>query len=345
MDTKIKVLLTGAGAPGGPGIIKALLKDPNIDLIVCDADEFASGRFLGLNFIKIPKAQDENFIAEIIKICHYHSIKVVFPLVTLELFRFAEVKKIFQYKGIEVIVSDVEYLNIANDKRKLLDYLTSKGIGVPNYRVVTSIEEIELACRELNYPSNAVVIKPSVSNGSRGVRILSESISEYDLLFNEKPGNLFSSLSKIRETLSNKTFPELLMSEYLPGDEYTVDTIVKGGKVNIILPRKRIKMVGGISVAGIFLKNDCIIEYCSQIIESMHLEGPIGIQVKADVEGKFKVLEINPRIQGTSVSAIGAGINLPLLAVHNALNIADFNVSIKWGVGFVRYYDELFYNV
>ncbi len=337
--------MTGAGAPGGPGIIKALLKDPNIDLIVCDADEFASGRFLGLKFIKIPRAQDESFISEILKVCHCYSIKVVFPLVTLELFRFAEAKKLFQDEGIRVIVSDVEYLNIANDKRKLYDYLTRKGITVPNYRVATSIEEIEVACRELNYPYNAVVIKPSVSNGSRGVRILSESISEYDLLFNEKPGNLFSNLSKIRETLANKIFPEILISEYLPGDEYTVDTIVKDGKVNIVIPRKRVKMIGGISVAGIFLDNDCIINYCSQIIESMHLEGPIGIQVKADAEGKFKVLEINPRIQGTSVSAIGAGINLPLLAVHNALNIADFNVSIRWGVGFVRYYNELFYNV
>lgn len=344
MDNKIKVLVTGAGAPGGPGIIKALLRDSNIEIVVCDADEFASGRFLGLDFIKIPKAQDENFIEEILKICNNNSIMVVFPLVTLELFRFAEVKKIFKDSGIEVIVSDDVYLNISNDKRKLLDYLSRMGIPVPNYRVATTIEEIELACIELNYPSNPVVIKPSVSNGSRGVRVLSESISEYDLLFNEKPNNLFSSLNKIREILSNKKFPELLITEYLPGDEYTVDTIVKDGKVNIVLPRKRLKMVGGISVAGIFIKNQLIIDYCTKVIESMHLEGPIGIQVKADVNGEFKILEINPRIQGTSVSAIGAGVNLPLLAVYNALGIADFNLSIKWGVGFVRYYEELFYN-
>ncbi len=337
--------MTGAGAPGGPGIIKALLKDPNIELIVCDADELASGRFLGVEFIQIPKASDENFIPEVLNICKYKFIQVVFPLVTLELFRFAEAKKLFESYGINVIVSDVDFLNIANDKRKLLDYLTNAEIAVPQYRVANTMEEIVLACEDLNYPSNPVVLKPSVSNGSRGVRILSESISEYDLLFKEKPGNLFSSLTKIRETLSDRKFPEVVISEYLPGDEYTVDTIVCDGKVKIVLPRKRIRMVGGISVSGIFLKNDCIIDYCSQIIESMHLEGPIGIQVKADVEGKFKVLEINPRIQGTSVSAIGAGINLPQLAVYNAIRNADFNVQVKWGVGFVRYYDELFYNV
>ena len=31
----INVLMTGAGAPGGPGIIKALLEDKMIKLVVC----------------------------------------------------------------------------------------------------------------------------------------------------------------------------------------------------------------------------------------------------------------------------------------------------------------------
>lgn len=344
MTSKIKVLMTGAGAPGGPGIIKALLKDQNINLIVCDADEFASGRFLGVPFIKIPKANDKDFVDVILKICSSYSIQVIFPLVTLELFRFSSVKDRFKKIGVEVIVSDQKYLSIANNKRKLYDYLSSLGVSVPVYRVAKTIQEVELACSELKYPSSPVVLKPSVSNGSRGVRILSESVSEYDLLFAQKPANLFSNLSKIKDILSNKTFPELLISEYLPGEEYTVDTIVNRGKVKIVLPRKRLKMIGGISVAGVFLKHDDIIKYCTEIIESMNLEGPVGVQVKADVEGNFKILEINPRIQGTSVAALGAGVNLPLLAVYNAFHNADFNLAINWGIGFVRYYDELFYN-
>jgi carbamoyl-phosphate synthase large subunit len=343
MNRKVKVLMTGAGAPGGPGIIKALLKEPNIELIVCDADEMASGRFLGIPFFKVPKAMDEKFIDSIIDICINNEIQVVFPLVTLELFRFSSSKVQFKELGIEVIVSEESFLNIANNKRKLLDHLSTKGILVPEYRVATSITELENASRDLNYPNNEVVIKPSVSNGSRGVRILSEKISEYDLLFNEKPGNLFSNLSKIKDVLSDNYFPELIISEYLPGDEYTIDTIVRNGQVKIILPRKRVKMNGGISVAGKFVKNDRIIDYCIEIIESMHLEGPIGVQVKEDREGNFKILEINPRIQGTSVAALGAGINLPVLSIFNALNTANFKLPINWNAGFVRHYEELFY--
>ena len=36
MDDKIRVLMTGAGAPGGAGIIKALSQDQNIKLYVTD---------------------------------------------------------------------------------------------------------------------------------------------------------------------------------------------------------------------------------------------------------------------------------------------------------------------
>ena len=76
----------------------------------------------------------------------------------------------------------------------------------------------------------------------------------------------------------------------------------------------------------------------------MNLSGPIGIQVKQAEDGQYKVLEINPRIQGTSVSALGAGINLPLNAV-----LQEYYQSIptleepKWGVSFTRYYMEVFH--
>ena len=42
--------MTGAGAPGGPGIIKGLRQDKNIDLLVCDSNPNASGRYLNEKF-------------------------------------------------------------------------------------------------------------------------------------------------------------------------------------------------------------------------------------------------------------------------------------------------------
>ena len=133
--------MTGAGAPGGPGIIKALQIDKRLNLIVADADELATGRFLNKSFYKIPKANSPEFIDEILNICSKEDIHVIFPLVTLELFKFSKYKDIFDKRGIKIIVSDNEGLEIANDKSALYRHLAAKNITTPLFRVVDTVKE------------------------------------------------------------------------------------------------------------------------------------------------------------------------------------------------------------
>ncbi len=335
--------MTGAGAPGGPGIIKGLKKDKNIDLLVCDANANASGRYLNNKFEQIPMANDESFIDVILRVCDKYQIDVIFPLVTKELFLFSKNKDLFLKKGIKVIVSDYENLKIANDKSALCVHLKKNSILTPNFVVVNSVDSLKEAFIKLGYPKEPICIKPSVSNGSRGVRIIDAQINEFDLLFNYKPNSIYMTYDKLLEVLNEKEIPELLVSEYLPGDEYTIDSIVQKGKVKVVLPRRRTKMNGGISVAGEFENNKEIINYCIDVINSLNLDGPIGIQVKKSKEGVYKILEINPRIQGTSIAALGVGVNLPLLSVYSVLDKEIEIPQIKWNTNFVRYYEEIFY--
>jgi carbamoyl-phosphate synthase large subunit len=335
--------MTGAGAPGGPGVIKCLLKDKNIDLLVCDINPEASGRFLHKQFVQIPPATDNDFITQIFQICEEEKIDVIFPLVTRELFKFSKEKAKFEKKGIKVIVSDYESLQIANNKSSLCKHLYNNNIPTPKFEIVSNYNELLESMKVLGFPNQPLCIKPSISNGSRGVRIIDDSIDEFDLLFNHKPNSLYMSFEKLKSILKSTDFPELLVSEVLPGSEYSIDTIVSNGNILIILPRKRNKINAGISVAGKFEKNIEIIEYCKKIINSLKLSGPIGIQVKKSKNGDYKILEINPRIQGTSIAALGAGINLPLLSVYSTLGM-DINISkINWDAKFVRYYNEVFY--
>lgn len=339
----IKVLMTGAGAPGGPGIIKGLQQDSNIDLIVGDVNPVASGKFLNDKFELLLNADDPEFISDLLRICIKNQIDIIFPLVTKELFKLSKGKKIFSEHGIKIVVSDYESLKIANDKSALYNHLKPKNILTPNFRVAKTFTEVIEAFEQLGFPKNPICIKPSISNGSRGVRIIDNSIDEFDLLFKHKPNSLYMTFDKLKEILADKEFPELLISEVLPGEEFTIDTIVSKGKAEIVLPRKRTKMNGGISVAGSFEENDEIINYCKEIIASLDLDGPIGLQVKKSSTGDFKILEINPRIQGTSIAALGLGVNLPLLAIYNALGETIKMPIVKWETNFVRYYNEVFY--
>ena len=104
-------------------------------------------------------------------------------------------------------------------------------------------------------------------------------------------------------------------------------------------------MINGITVEGEFIKEEAIIQSCRQIIKELRLHGNIGIQLKGSETGQFLLLEINPRVQGTISAALGAGINLPLLAVKQELGlpISPDELIVKWGTKFSRYWNEVFY--
>jgi carbamoyl-phosphate synthase large subunit len=131
----------------------------------------------------------------------------------------------------------------------------------------------------------------------------------------------------------------------LPGEEYSVDCLADHGESVLIVPRIRKRMINGISVEGEFVKEENIIHYCRQIIKELQLHGNIGIQVKKSSGDQFLILEINPRVQGTICAALGAGINLPVLAIKQELNlpVTPDDLIVKWGTKFSRYWEEVFY--
>jgi carbamoyl-phosphate synthase large subunit len=337
--------MTGAGAPGAPGIISCLLKDPSVQLTVADANDKAVGRYLHHDFHMIPKANDPGFIDAIMSLCKSLGIQVILPLVTKELFAFSEQRTRFEKEGIKVMVSSQEAIAISNNKSRCYKFLQEKGLPLPKFFITNNNEEFIHAAFELGHPSKSFCFKPSISNGSRGVRIVDDSLNEIDQLFNEKPYNIFITYAHALKILSSGKTPELLVSENLPGEEYSVDCICHHGEPILVVPRLRKKMINGISVEGIFMKDEAIIEYCKAIIKAIGLHGNIGIQVKRNEKGEALLLEINPRVQGTIVAGLGAGINLPLLAMKQELGlpISPGEMDVKWGTRFSRFWSEIYY--
>ena len=345
MGSPINILMTGGGAPGAAGILKSLKQEPSFNIIAADANPNAVGRYMSKDFEIIPFAADPSFADTVLTLCKKKNIPIVLPLVTRELIPLSLYQKDLERAGVKLPISPTASLEIANNKSMLYQFLQWRSIPVPDFRTVETVDQFKKAVEELGYPSKPICFKPSVSNGSRGFRIISEQMNELDLLFNHKPTSTYISLNDAVRILSSGIFPELLVSEYLPGEEYSVDCLCNHGESILIIPRLRKRMINGISVEGEFVKEESIVNYCRQIIKELQLHGNIGIQARRSSAGEFLILEINPRVQGSISAALGAGINLPVLAIKQELGlpISANELVINWGVKFSRFWDEVFY--
>lgn len=342
----IKILITGAGAPGAPGIIKSLRKvtERKIEIYGGDAN---TGNSVGVGLLdktfQIPFAESSDFIEKVLAICLNEKIDIIIPLVTRELFVFASNKNLFLENGIAVSVSDPEPLNTANNKYLLMKYCRENNIPVPGFYLVKSMGEFKEAATQLGHPEEKICFKPPVSNGLRGFRIIEESQDRLFSLLNEKPNNVYIGFDEfISICNAGSYFPELILMEYLPGDEYSVDVLVDNGKYISAIPRSRDHIKMGISFVGTVVKDNEIIDYSRKVVEGLKLNGNIGLQFKRDKNGIPKIIESNPRVQGTIVLCTAAGENMVYEAVKIGLGEKTEIPEIKWGVKMIRFWDELF---
>lgn len=343
----ITILLTGAGAPGAPSIIKCYRKngERKIRIIGVDANAMANGRKLVDVFYQVPPAKDDGFIDAIFEICQKEKVQVVVPIVTRELMKFALAKDRFATVGIQVAVMDADVLNIVNNKAHLLAKLKELGIDHPAFITCQTVDEVQCACKELGYPANPVVVKGAEGNGSRGVRIVDAQKSMYDLFFNEKPTSMYMSYHDVLNALSEReNIPEMLVMEYLPGQEYGVDALCDNGKVIAIAGRYN-------NVVSSSIPQGCVIEYrkepikvATQIIEKLGIDGNINFDFKYDSRNKVQLIEINPRLSATITAYAPKGINFPYLRIKQLLGEELPPCRVNEGVVMQRRYSEVFFD-
>lgn len=119
----------------------------------------------------------------------------------------------------------------------------------------------------------------------------------------------------------------LLLMEYLPGSEYTVDCFTdRHGKLRFSQTRKRIRVKDGIAVETAPGGPD-LTDWAEAISVRLHMRGAWFFQVKEDKDGNPRLLEVAPRIAGSSGIWRKCGVNLPKLTAYDAL---DMDIQINF---------------
>lgn len=334
----INVLITGSGAPGIKGTIYSIKNNfdsREIKTIGTDIKNNVVGKYFCDKFYQIPRPLDPGYLEQLLSLCKKEHVDVLLPQNTSELLVLAENKKKFEVIGTKVTVSDPEAITIANDKFKIMQFAKKIKIPTPDFYLVTDFDKLLECAMKLGWPEKAVVIKPPMSNGMRGVRIIDESANLKESLYLDKPTNLYLPMDFLKSIIGF-SFPPLLIMEYLPGDEYTVD-ILNADKITVV-PRKRNVIKSGITFEGMVENNEEIVNYSRKLAEKLNLKYAFGFQFKLDNDNIPKLLESNPRIQGTMALSTFSGANVIYGSLKYALgeNVPDF--YINWGTKILRYW-------
>ncbi len=341
----VTVLLTASGSQFAPGIIKCLKNngEREVRVIGCDMGDDPTNRYLVDKFYRVPSAKDPDFVGQLLEICREESVAIYLPQMSAELPVLLEHLSDFESIGTIVSMTCNPTLNIANNKLYLFEHLKSNGISVPEFMRADSLESFETGLKVLGYPQKPVCVKIPDSSGSKGIRVIDANKSRYEIFINEKPSSLIVSKDDMMETLRQAdTFPELLLMEYMPGDEYTIGLVADKGKVLYIGGRRSPIMNMSIAQESIAEFNERAYAIAAQVVESLNLDGNIGMDFMFDENGVAQLMEINPRIDATVSLFAVAGLNLPYLRVKQLLEEDLPQININYGVRLKRRYLETF---
>lgn len=341
----VTVMMSASGSQFAPGIIKCFKDNGEREIKVVGGDMSTdpTNQYLVDKFYRVPAVKDPTYADVLLDICKKEKVDIFFPQMSAELPVLLENISRFDDAGIKVSITRNDSLYIANNKLKLFEFMKENNIPVSKFSVISSLDDFDKAIREVGYPEKPVCVKLTESSGARGVRVIDDSKSRYHIFAHEKPDSFYISYEDMKKTMEDADeFPELMVMEYLSGDEYDVDLIADNGKVLFMAGRRNPVMVMSITQESVLEKNEEAYRIAEQIVEKLGLDGVIGIDYKFAEDGSCRLLEINPRIDATvSVFAAG-GLNLPYLQVKHLLGEELPEVEVRYGTRLKRRYMETF---
>ena len=136
---------SGAGAPGFAGICKELQQLGGYRVVAGDMRTGVYGASLADEFVVMPSSMDEGYVEAVIRNAKEFAAGVILPITTAELMVLSKNRKqIEESTGATVIVSEINGLEIANNKGRLYEFCEENGFRVPAFDIVSNCSHLLL---------------------------------------------------------------------------------------------------------------------------------------------------------------------------------------------------------
>jgi carbamoyl-phosphate synthase large subunit len=220
-------------------------------------------------------------------------------------------------KGIKIIGTSYDNMDIAEDRGRFSDMLKDLGIPYPNYGTAFTVEDAIEVAKQVGYP---VLVRPSYVLGGQRMRIV---INDEDL---EK-----AVVSLLKHLPDNK----ILIDHFLDRcQEAEIDAIFDGENFHVMGVMEHIEPAGihsGDSNAVLPAFNLTPLEVTSmeyaaeKIARALNIRGLINIQF-AIKDGKVFVIEANPRASRTT-PFIAKAYQIPYLNIATKIMIGTHKLT------------------
>jgi carbamoyl-phosphate synthase large subunit len=269
----------------------------------------------------------------LLNICVTEGINAIISLNDLELPILAENREDFEAKGVKLVVSSKNVIDITFDKYKTYKFALENGLYTPDTYIDIEKAIYALEVNKLKFP---LILKPRWGSASIGIEIV----------HNEEELRLAFRLLTIRlertilvEASKGAENEAILIQEFINGQEYGVDIVNDlDAKHRATIVKKKLAMRAGETDKAITVDDKHLQSAGKKIGNALKHIGNLDCDFFY-ANGKYYLLEMNSRFGGGYPFSHEAGVNTPLAIVTWLLNeeIDDELLKPEYNRAFSKY--------
>ena len=327
MKRKLNIAVTGLNAIDSPG--------PGVAVIRClrEATDF-DVRIIGLSYeslepgiymhdlvdktyqIPYPTTGTEMILARMEYIHSKEKLDLIIPNFDAELFPFIKLESKLKKLGIRMFVPTLKQFE-EREKFNLNEFGEKYNLLVPKSKAIYDLSSIHNLTNDFTFP---MVVKGKF----------------YDAIIAYNFDQVKSAFHKI----SAQWGLPIIIQEFVDGTEFNVTGLGdgKGNTISMVPMRKQYITDKGKAWGGISISDEKMLKMTRKFIKATKWRGGFELELMKDKNGRFYLLEINPRMPAWIYLSAGVGQNIPEALVKLALGekVEPFT-DYKVGKMFIRY--------
>lgn len=315
----MKILVTGAGALLGQGVLRSLRRSSlKATLAAADPNSLSAGLFWTDEAYVIRMASDPAYLDRLAEVLEQARPDVVIPGTDVELPVLAANRERLETEfGTHVLVSDPRVVAIADDKFLTAKFLRDAGFSPPESALPEDAAAVDALIGKVGFP---LVVKPRIGARSIGVSLVHDE-------------------AELRDAIACR---EGLVIQECVGDEsqeYTSSVLVFDGTPHASIVMRRDLRDGNTYRAFSGAYPD-LNEQVKAFGAALRPYGPANFQFRVDPDGRARVFEINGRFSGATPLRALVGFNEVEMCIRHILHGEPIVEPVVREAAILRHWSE-----